>query len=122
MIFVSTKQKHETLRPEFISHLDRDTVYKLANIAIGEVFLYCSANEIVINYDKCCFIEFKPPADKPHQMLAFPNHEIILEFLQFLKFPKIFLTMRPLRTSLFKVRGIYYQICLVVVLTIIQNA
>ena len=62
----------------FISHIDRDTVYKIANIALSEVFLYCSANNIVISYDKCCFIEFKPPADKPHQMLAFPNHEIIL--------------------------------------------
>ena len=62
----------------FISHLDRDTAYKLANIAVSEVFLYCSANKIVINYDKCCFIEFKPPADKPHKMIAFPNHEIII--------------------------------------------
>ena len=62
----------------FISHTDRDTVYKIANIALSEVFLYCSANNIVINYDKCCFIEFKPPPDKPHQMLAFPNHEIVM--------------------------------------------
>ena len=62
----------------FISHIDRDAAYKLANIAVGEVFMYCSANNIVINYDKCCFLEFKLPADKPHQMLAFPNHEIIM--------------------------------------------
>ena len=62
----------------FISHFDRDTVYKMANIVLSEVFVYCSANKIVISYDKCCFIEFKPPLDKPHQMLAFPNHEIVI--------------------------------------------
>ena len=61
----------------FISHTDRDTVYKIANMALSEVFLYCSANKIEIN-EKGCFIEFKPPPDKPHQMLAFPNHEIIM--------------------------------------------
>ena len=33
----------------FISHIDRDTVYKMANIALSELFLYCSANEIVIS-------------------------------------------------------------------------
>ena len=62
----------------FISHIDRDTAYRLANIAVSEVFMYCSANSIVINYDKCCFLEFKLPEDQPHQMLAFPNHEIIM--------------------------------------------
>ena len=61
----------------FISHLDRDAAYKLANIALSEVYMYCCANKIIISYDKCCFIEFKLPADAPHQMLAFPNYEIV---------------------------------------------
>ena len=70
----------------FISHIDRNTVYKLANIVISEVFMYCSANKIIINYDKCCFLEFKLPPDQPHQILAFPNHEIIMHILR--KIPK----------------------------------
>ena len=62
----------------FISHIDRDSMYRLANIALAELYLYCSANKIVISYDKCCFIEFKLPADQPHKMLIFPNYEIIM--------------------------------------------
>ena len=61
----------------FISHLDRDTAYRLANIALGEIFFYCSANKIIISYDKCCFIEFKMPADASHLKLSFPNYELV---------------------------------------------
>ena len=61
----------------FISHLDRDTVYRMANDVLGEIFLYCSCNKIIINYDKCCFIEFKLPTEAPHQTLTFPNYEIV---------------------------------------------
>ena len=53
-------------------------MYRLTNVALAEVYLYCSANKIVINYDKCCFIEFKLPADQPHQILVFPNYEIVI--------------------------------------------
>ena len=56
----------------FISHLDRDTVYRMANDVLGEIFIYCSCNKIIIDYDKCCFIEFKLNTEAPHQTLTFP--------------------------------------------------
>ena len=69
----------------FISHSDRDTAYTLANIAVGEVFMYCSANNIFINYDKCCFLEFKLPEDQPNQMIAGGQMQIF-RYLYKLKF------------------------------------
>ena len=42
----------------FVSHSDRYTLYSLANEALYSLFEYCSANKIVINYKKCCFVEF----------------------------------------------------------------
>ena len=42
----------------FLSHHDRSTAYRLCNEVLQHIFQYCSANRIVVNYDKCCFIEF----------------------------------------------------------------
>ena len=42
----------------FVSHADRYTLYNIANEALHNLFEYCSANKIIINYKKCCFIEF----------------------------------------------------------------
>ena len=49
----------------FISHIDRFKLYELGNQLLREIFLYCAANYLVINYDKCCFIEFKRPNNVP---------------------------------------------------------
>ena len=43
----------------FLSHADRYTLYRLANEILQKIFEYCLANKIIINFDKCCFIEFK---------------------------------------------------------------
>ena len=42
----------------FLSHTDRHVLYNLANDILHKLFEYCSANKIIINYEKCCFIEF----------------------------------------------------------------
>ena len=42
----------------FLSHTDRYTLYSLANEVLHKLFEYCCANRIVINFDKCCFMEF----------------------------------------------------------------
>lgn len=42
----------------FVSHADRYTLYSLANEALNTLFQYCCANKIIINYKKCCFMEF----------------------------------------------------------------
>ena len=42
----------------FISHTDRFKLYELGNQVLHDIYLYCTANKIIINYDKCCFIEF----------------------------------------------------------------
>ena len=60
----------------FISHIDRYTLYKLANQILNELYYYCSANQIVISYDKCCFIEFKKNSDHKELPLTIFNNPI----------------------------------------------
>ena len=60
----------------FISHTDRTMLYKMANQVLHEVLLYCSANQIIINYEKCCFVEFKRPENAPEISLSFLNHKL----------------------------------------------
>ena len=60
----------------FISYLDRYILYDVANKVLENVFLYCCANKIVINYEKCCFIEFKKPANVAQIKLSFPNEPV----------------------------------------------
>ena len=60
----------------FISHLDRYMLYDIANIVLQNIYLYCCANKIVINYEKCCYIEFKRPKNVVNIKLTFPNHPI----------------------------------------------
>ena len=60
----------------FISHIDRFKLYELGNQLLRDIFLYCAANYLVINYDKCCFIEFKRPNNVPKINLSFPFNSI----------------------------------------------
>ena len=79
IIFASDKAKYILYADDsnlFISHFDRYLLYDIANIVLKNIYLYWCANKIVINYEKCCFIEFKRPKDVVNIKLAFPNHPI----------------------------------------------
>ncbi len=43
----------------FLSSNDRDELYSCANEILQNMYEYCFANMLIINYDKCCFMEFK---------------------------------------------------------------
>ena len=63
----------------FLSHPNRYTLYSLANDILHKLFEFCSANKIVINLDKCCFMEFsstKPNSDIENYNLRILNHSI----------------------------------------------
>ena len=61
----------------FISHIDRSELYKIANNILQKLLNYCTANRIVLNYEKCCFIEFKNGIeDKNELILSIANHSI----------------------------------------------
>ena len=42
----------------FMSNKDRLMLYRNANTLLYEIYNYCHANKLIINYEKCCFIEF----------------------------------------------------------------
>ncbi len=60
----------------FISHENRFTLYQIANQILHKLYEYCFANRLIINYDKCCFIEFNLKSDEPTLMLGILNHSL----------------------------------------------
>ena len=42
----------------FLANRDRDQLYIDANEALYKIYEYCYANRLIMNFDKCCFIEF----------------------------------------------------------------
>ncbi len=42
----------------FLSSQNRHNLYKTANSILFKLYEYCQANRLIINYEKCCFIEF----------------------------------------------------------------
>ena len=42
----------------FLSHYDRKMLYRQANDILFKIYEYCVANRIILNLDKCCYIEF----------------------------------------------------------------
>ena len=42
----------------FLSHYDRKIMYKQANDILFKIYEYCVSNRIILNLDKCCYIEF----------------------------------------------------------------
>lgn len=60
----------------FVSHSDRSGLYKRSNQILQDIYHYCSANKIIINYEKCCFIEFKCTDKDTDFSLSFQNHKL----------------------------------------------
>jgi len=42
----------------FVAHTCRSTAYTVANQILIELYNYCVSNRLIINFSKCCFIEF----------------------------------------------------------------
>ena len=42
----------------FMSNKNRTILYENANAILQKIYEYCHANKLIINYEKCCFIEF----------------------------------------------------------------
>ncbi len=42
----------------FLTHENRKLLYQQANQILRNLYEYCCANKLIINYSKCCFIEF----------------------------------------------------------------
>jgi hypothetical protein len=42
----------------FFQNKDRNLLYTNANKALAEIYDYWLSNRLVIDFDKCCFIEF----------------------------------------------------------------
>ena len=42
----------------FVTHTSREALYRIANQILHELYQYCCSNRLIINYGKCCFIEF----------------------------------------------------------------
>ena len=47
----------------FVSHSDRKCLYQIANTILHDLYEYCHLNRLIINYDKCCFMEFNKSQD-----------------------------------------------------------
>ena len=60
----------------FISHKDRRVLYAISNSILLDILNYCAANKIIINYDKCCFIEFNRNISDDNFTLHIMSHEI----------------------------------------------
>ena len=43
----------------FLSNSDRSVLYEQANEILDKLHDYCKANRLIINFKKCCYIEFK---------------------------------------------------------------
>ena len=42
----------------FVIHTSRESLYRIANQILQELLKYCFSNRLILNYDKCCFMEF----------------------------------------------------------------
>ena len=58
----------------FLAHKDRYSLYRQANQILHKLYDYCFANRLIINYDKCCFIEFNIKEDDDPLILGIMNH------------------------------------------------
>ena len=60
----------------FLSSTCRDTLYRYANDILKKLYEYCSANRLIINYEKCCFMEFKAKSNEIDLPLCIGNNAI----------------------------------------------
>ena len=42
----------------FLENTDRDVLYEQANAVLSDIYEYCKANLLIVNFEKCCFMEF----------------------------------------------------------------
>ncbi len=59
----------------FLSHQNRDILYEQANEILGKLMNYCKANMLIINFEKCCYIEFKPDINSDVKFLGINDEE-----------------------------------------------
>ena len=58
----------------FISNIDRQKLYADTNFVLMKIYEYCSANKLIINFDKCCYIEFNCKSSSEKLHLGILNH------------------------------------------------
>ena len=57
----------------FLANRDRDLLYIDANQILFKIYEYCFANKLIMNFDKCCFIEFNNSKTKEEKFLGVLN-------------------------------------------------
>ena len=58
----------------FLSHSDRTLLYQQANAILMQIYNYCFDNMLIINFDKCCFIDFSREQLRGDSYLGILNH------------------------------------------------
>ena len=60
----------------FLSGKDRPLLYRNANSILHSIYQYCLANKLIINYEKCCFMEFNLKGERnPPLALGIMNYQ-----------------------------------------------
>ncbi len=59
----------------FLSNPDRSVLYEQANQILDKLYDYCRANRLIINFKKCCYIEFKPTNNPDKKFLGIHGKE-----------------------------------------------
>ena len=58
----------------FLSHVCRTTLYRSANQILYNLYGYCISNRLILNFSKCCYIEFGSEEAKDDIFLGILNH------------------------------------------------
>ena len=59
----------------FLSHVCRTTLYRSANQILHNLYGYCISNRLILNFSKCCYIEFGSEEAKDDIFLGILNHK-----------------------------------------------
>ena len=60
----------------FMSNKNGDTLYKEANSVLQNIYQYCLVNRLVINFEKCCFMEFSHSSyQEPLKIISILNYQ-----------------------------------------------
>ena len=56
----------------FLENSDRNALYEQANLVLSDVYEYCKANLLIVNFEKCCYMEFSKNSvcNLPHPKLG----------------------------------------------------
>ncbi len=63
----------------FLANKDRNILYQQANKILFHLYEYCCDNRLIINYEKCCFIEFNKNSEDENIFLGILNHQFMPE-------------------------------------------